>query len=72
MGKKKVDVFKFIEDQDKRDVTFSKRKRGVIKKLIELSKMCGLDTFMVVFDKEKQKLVYRSWLFCQLFDQLIY
>ena len=61
MGKKKVDVCKFLEDQDKRDVTFSKRKRGIIKKIIELSRMCGQDIFMVIFDKSKQKIVeYRS------------
>ena len=61
MGKKKVDVSKFLEDQEKRDVTFSKRKRGVIKKMIELSRMCGQDIFMVIFDRSKQKIVeYRS------------
>lgn len=53
MGKKKVDVSKFLEDQEKRDVTFSKRKRGVIKKMIELSRMCGQDIFLVIFDRSK-------------------
>jgi hypothetical protein len=37
-------------------VTITKRKRGVIKKIIELSVMCGLDIFMVIFDREKQSL----------------
>ena len=61
MGKKRVDVNKFIDDQGRRDVTYAKRKRGIIKKMIELSTMCGQDIFMVIFDKEKQKLVeYRS------------
>ena len=44
---------KFIEDHNKRKVTISKRKRGVIKKIIELSVMCGLDIFMVMFDRDK-------------------
>mgnify|MGYP006090436349 CR=1 FL=1 len=44
---------KFIENVSKRKVTVSKRKRGLIKKAIELSEMCGLDIFMVIFDKEK-------------------
>tara|TARA_B110000285_G_C14973987_1_gene538010 strand:+ start:256 stop:552 length:297 start_codon:yes stop_codon:yes gene_type:complete len=48
---------KLIEDNNKRKVTTSKRKRGVIKKTIELSVMCGLDIFMVIFDREKQSLV---------------
>ena len=61
MGKKRVDVNKFIDDQGRRDVTYAKRKRGIIKKMIELSTMCGQDIFLVIFDKEKQKLVeYRS------------
>jgi hypothetical protein len=44
---------KFIEDSVKRKVTVSKRRRGVIKKTIELSVLCGLDIFMVIFDREK-------------------
>ena len=61
MGKKKIDPYKFIENKMQRDVTYSKRKRGIIKKAIELSRMCGQDIFMIIFDKNKQKLVeYRS------------
>jgi len=42
-------------------VTFCKRKRGILKKLIEMSKLCGQDIFMVMFDKEKQKVLqFRS------------
>ena len=48
---------KFITNIAKRKVTSSKRKRGLIKKAIELSEMCGLDIFMMIFDKEKQKFV---------------
>ena len=61
MGKKKIDPYKFIENKMQRDVTYSKRKRGITKKAIELSRMCGQDIFMIIFDKSKQKLVeYRS------------
>ena len=61
MGKKKIDPYKFIANKMQRDVTYSKRKRGIIKKAIELSTMCGQDIFMIIFDKNKQKLVeYRS------------
>jgi uncharacterized LabA/DUF88 family protein len=45
-----------ISDDRKRKVTISKRKRGLFKKAIEMSMLCGLDIFMVVFDKEKQKI----------------
>ena len=51
---------KFIENIPKRKVTASKRKRGLIKKAIELSEMCGLDIFMLIFDKERQKIVSLS------------
>jgi len=61
MGKKKVDVCKYIPNKMQRDVTYSKRKRGLIKKAIELSKMCGQDIFLIIFDKNKQKIVeYRN------------
>ena len=61
MGKKKLDHFNIIANKDQRLVSYSKRKRGIIKKGIELSIMCDQDIFMVIFDKAKQKLVeYRS------------
>lgn len=47
---------KFITDISKRKVTLSKRRRGLFKKAIELSTLCGLDIFMVVFDPHRQKL----------------
>ena len=46
----------YIKDPSKRKVTLSKRKKGVIKKIIELSILCDLDIFMVIFDKNKQSL----------------
>ena len=51
----------FIEDPISRGITFCKRKCQILKKLIELKKMCGIDIFLAVFDKEKQKLLeFRS------------
>ena len=50
-----------IYDKEKRNITYCKRKKGVIKKAIQLSKLCELDIFMVIFDRQKQKLFeYRS------------
>ena len=49
-----------ITNPNSQNVTYSKRKRGLIKKTIELSILCGQDIFMVIFDREKQRLVQYS------------
>ena len=51
---------KLIEDKNQRNVTFCKRRRGLLKKIIELSLLCGQDIYLVMFDKEKQKLLQYS------------
>jgi hypothetical protein len=40
MGKKKIEKLKLIDDKLKRNVAFCKRKRGLLKKAIELSNLC--------------------------------
>lgn len=50
----------YISDKNSRNVTYCKRKRGLIKKAIELSTLCDQDIFMVVFDKQRQKMVQYS------------
>ena len=61
MGKKKVDCIKYIADKNQRNVTYSKRKRGLLKKSIEISRMCGKTVFLVVYDSAKHKMVeFRS------------
>ena len=47
---------KFIQNYKQRVTTLSKRKRSLLKKAIELSVMCDLEIFMIIFDKKKQKL----------------
>ena len=44
---------KLIENYKQRVTTLSKRKRSLLKKAIELSVMCDLDIFMVIFDRKK-------------------
>ena len=46
----------YISDPKKRKVTLSKRKKGIFKKIIELSVLCNLDVFVMVFDKERQSI----------------
>ena len=57
MGKKKLESFDKIEDKNALAVTYCKRKRGLIKKGIELSQLCDQFVYIVIFDKEKQRLV---------------
>ncbi|TQD72741.1 hypothetical protein C1H46_041732 [Malus baccata] len=48
MGRGKVQL-KRIDDKIRRQVTFSKRRTGLIKKARELSVLCGVDVGLVIF-----------------------
>ena len=62
MGKKKLESIDKIVDKNSRNVTYCKRKRGLIKKAIELSKLCEQHIYLIIFDKEKQRLIEYSSL----------
>ena len=57
MGRKVIDTSKKIADTAKRNVTFSKRKKGLIKKNIELSNMCDRKIFTAIYDERTKKMV---------------
>ena len=44
---------KKIENETSRYVTFCKRKRGLLKKAIELSKLCDQHLYIAIFDEQK-------------------
>ncbi|XP_050105436.1 truncated transcription factor CAULIFLOWER A-like [Malus sylvestris] len=48
MGRGKVEL-KLIDDKLRRQVTFSKRRSGLIKKARELSVLCGVEVGLVIF-----------------------
>ncbi|CAI0381275.1 unnamed protein product [Linum tenue] len=48
MGRKKVEM-KRIENKSSRQVTFSKRRSGLIKKAREISVLCDLQVALLVF-----------------------
>lgn len=56
MGRKKLESLRLIQDKNNRNLTYSKRKRGLIKKAIELAIMCDQQICLVIYDKEKMKL----------------
>ncbi|KAM0854655.1 hypothetical protein ACQ4PT_050286 [Festuca glaucescens] len=48
MGRGKIEI-KRIENQSNRQVTFSKRKNGILKKAKEISVLCDAEVGVVVF-----------------------
>ncbi|XP_071695264.1 agamous-like MADS-box protein AGL80 [Rutidosis leptorrhynchoides] len=48
MTRKKVKL-EFIDDDSKRKATFKKRKKGLMKKVNELSTLCGIDACAIIY-----------------------
>lgn len=48
LGRRKIEM-KFIEDENARTVTFSKRRAGLFKKATELSILCGAQIALIIF-----------------------
>ncbi|RLN56847.1 hypothetical protein BBJ29_006410 [Phytophthora kernoviae] len=59
MGRKKIQI-KRIEDDRNRQVTFAKRKNGIFKKAMELSKLCDCEIALIVFDSNDKLYQYSS------------
>ncbi|KAF3969059.1 hypothetical protein CMV_007119 [Castanea mollissima] len=59
MGRKKV-VLKRIEDKSSRQVTFSKRRSGLIKKARELSVLCDVEIALFVFSSRGKLYEFSS------------
>eukprot|EP00170_Pyropia_yezoensis_P002371 contig_9928_g2375 len=55
---KKIRRFGHIPDERNRQVTFTKRKNGLIKKAMELSVLCGCDISVVVFNGKSKLFEY--------------
>ena len=50
-------TLKLIRDKTQRAITFYKRKRGLLKKAIEMAELCGVDVYMCVLDPRRQHIV---------------
>ena len=58
MGKKKIEKIRLIGNDSVRKVTFCKRKKGLIKKAIELSLLCDLKMFLFIYDHHEERVVH--------------
>ncbi|XP_078441523.1 truncated transcription factor CAULIFLOWER D-like isoform X3 [Wolffia australiana] len=59
MGRVKITMRK-IENATSRQVTFSKRRRGLFKKAHELAVLCGVPVGLVVFSESRKLYEYSS------------
>ena len=59
MGRKTINIEK-IENKIPREYAFVQRKRGLIKKAIELAILCDKEVFFVIHDAKEKKLCHYS------------
>ena len=59
MGRGKVEM-KRIENKVSRQVTFSKRRKGLLKKAEELAVLCDVDIGVIVFSERGKLFDYSS------------
>ena len=58
MGRKKLDTMDYISNENLRNIAYSKRRKGLVKKAMELSKLCGVKVQLVLFDQKKLRLTH--------------
>ena len=59
MGRKKIQISK-INDERNRQVTFTKRKFGLMKKAYELSVLCDCEIALIIFNSSNKLFQYAS------------
>ena len=58
MGKRRLEKIEAIENLNHRKVTYCKRKKGLLKKSMELSILCDVTIFVLIYDKKLNKCVH--------------
>ncbi|CAF0955867.1 unnamed protein product [Didymodactylos carnosus] len=59
MGRKKIQIQRIVDERT-RQVTFTKRKFGLMKKAYELSVLCGCEIALIVFNSNNRLFQYAS------------
>ena len=59
MGRKKIAITRILDERN-RQVTFTKRKTGLMKKAYELSVLCDCEISVIIFDSHNQLFQYAS------------
>lgn len=59
MGRNKIKIEK-IQNERIRQVTFYKRKKGLLKKAMELALLCDVKVFLCIVDKNEKLMVLTS------------
>lgn len=58
MGKRRIEQIQLIPNMSHRKVTYCKRKKGLLKKSIELSVLCDLKVFCYIYDPGQQRVIH--------------
>jgi hypothetical protein len=59
MGRNKIKIEKIKNDRI-RQVTFYKRKKGLLKKAMELALLCDVKVFLCIADKNDKMMIFTS------------
>ncbi|KAM3139146.1 hypothetical protein pb186bvf_008744 [Paramecium bursaria] len=59
MGRKKIDI-KHIEDKQQRNITFNKRKIGLLRKAAQLSELCNTQIYLVFNDLSGNVITFKT------------
>lgn len=69
MGRKRIKIQK-ISNQRSRQVTFTKRKGGLLKKAMELSVLCDCEVALIIFNKSGKLIKYSSHDLQKILDRV--
>ncbi len=58
MPKRKIDRTIPLQDKKRKRIVFCRQKKDLLKKCVELSKMCEQKVLLVVFDPVTEKMTY--------------